>query len=108
LTVDRRRVVKDEEDLEKLAIGDRLRIEANLHRLGVAGPAGADVAVTRILHVAAGIARADVLHSSYLLKGGLQTPEAAARQRRRLALRHLVPPLRPETAPEPAASKPSL
>src|SRR6185295_7160816 len=46
-----------EEDLQDGAVGDLLGIVGDLHRLGVAGAAGADALVVGILLVAAGVDR---------------------------------------------------
>ena len=65
-------------DLQNLAVGDLLRIERHLHRLGVPGALGADHLVVRGFLGAAGIARDRAGDALGVLKHRLHAPEAAA------------------------------
>ncbi len=74
LAVLRGRVVDLEEELEQVAVGDPLRVEDDLDRLGV----GAVVAVGRVRHVAARVSDARGDDAVELADQILHAPEAAA------------------------------
>ena len=61
LTVGRGRVVDREEDVEQVAERQYLRVERDLHDLGVPGRSRAHVLVARARHVTARVARLDPL-----------------------------------------------
>src|SRR4051794_34174105 len=90
LAIPRRRVVDLEEELEDVAVGDLLRVEDDLDRLGMR----AVVAVGRVGDVAAGVSDARRDDAGALAQQVLHSPEAAARQDRlfgRLGHRWLLP-----------------
>src|SRR5262249_9777645 len=60
------------------------RVEGDLHDLGMARGAGADLLVSGVGRVAAGVAGHDALDAAQVLEDGLQAPEATAAQRRLL------------------------
>src|SRR5580704_17354658 len=74
-------------DLQDAAIADLSRIEGDLHRLGVPGPAGADRLVLCGVLGAAGIARDSVGHTVDMLEHTLHAPETAASDNRDLGAR---------------------
>ncbi len=81
LVVQLGRVMRHREiNLQDGAVGNLLRIERHLHRLGVAGAAGADHLIMRRLFVAAGIAGDGRGHPLGMLKHRLHAPKAAACQ----------------------------
>src|SRR5262245_13793064 len=55
LPVQSRRIVYGEEDIEQVLEGDYLRIERDLHNLGVAGFPGANILISRVGYLAARI-----------------------------------------------------
>ncbi len=72
------RIVDREEHIQEVAVGDHRGIEADLHHLGVAGAAAADLLVARMVDVAAGIAGHYALDPLEILEHRLQAPEAPA------------------------------
>jgi len=78
LAVERGRVVHHEEDLEDFAQADLRRVEFELHHLGVAGAAGADLFVGRLDGLAVAITRLHVEHALHPVEHRLGAPEAAA------------------------------
>ena len=77
-----------EVDMEQVLETDDLRIERDLHDLGVACGPGADVLVRRVGHPTTGISRLDVLDTLQVLESRFEAPEAAAGEGRDFALRH--------------------
>ncbi len=75
------RVVHFPESVEQLLIADFRRIEGDLHNFGVASGVSANVAVTRILCVAAGVAGNGVDDAGYAAKIGFDAPETASTER---------------------------
>ena len=65
-----------EEKFQQFTIADPVRIENDLDALGM----GAVVAVSRVLHVAAGIADAGVFDAGHLADQILHAPETSAGQ----------------------------
>ena len=63
LSVQRRRVVDDEEDLEQFAQADARRVERDADHLGMAGVASADLLVGRRIGVAVAVAGLDRGHA---------------------------------------------
>ncbi|VXC37777.1 hypothetical protein BURKHO8Y_210416 [Burkholderia sp. 8Y] len=90
LTVELRRIVRREENLQNLAIADDIGIEHDLDDFGVPGVAVAHLLVGRIHHLAARIAGFDGLHALDRQKHGFSTPETTAAERRGLESRSLV------------------
>src|SRR5258708_38594286 len=90
LAVLRRRIVQPEEEVEDLVVADLLRIEADLHRLGVAGRSLLPLLVRRVLERAAGVPGGRLDHTRQLADQLLDPPQAAAGQRG--GLRHFSPP----------------
>lgn len=68
-----------EKDAQEVLVGDPLWVEGQLHDLGVAGAAGADLFVAGVFGVAAHVAGDDALDAGQELIDGLEAPEAAAR-----------------------------
>jgi hypothetical protein len=84
LPVELGRVVNGEKHLEQVAVADLVGVVLDLDDLGMACVAGTDLSVRRIGHVAAGVAGDSRLDTGELLERGLDTPETAATERRRL------------------------
>src|SRR5690606_23057113 len=82
LTVRGRRGVGREEDEEEVAGRHLLGVVGDLDDLGVAGAAGADLAVGGVLDAAAGVAGRDLPDAAERLHHGLDAPEAAAAEGR--------------------------
>ena len=80
LAVELGRIVGGEEDVEQLVIGDRVGIEGDPDRLGMAGVAAADLPVGRVGDMAADIAALDLRDADHVLEHRLGAPEAPARQ----------------------------
>src|SRR5690606_16275929 len=78
LTVEGRRVVDREEDVEQIAIGDYGGIELYADDRPVAGAAAANLVVRRLLDVPARVAGFDGVNAAQVVEHGLQAPEAAA------------------------------
>ena len=78
LPVQRRRVVRGEEDVEEVAVADDVGVEVDLDDFGVAGAPGADGVVRRVLDVAAHVAGDDAVDAAQRLHDGFDAPEAAA------------------------------
>ena len=76
-------------DVEDVVIGDLVRIEGHPDRLGMAGVAAADLAIGRVVDMAADIAALDRADADQILEHRLGAPEASARQNR-LFLSHSV------------------
>ena len=83
LLVGRRRVVRLPEDFQQVVERDFGRVVRDLDHFGVAGAAGADFFVRRVLDVAAAVAGDDGLHAAEVLEDGLGAPEAAGAERGR-------------------------
>ena len=82
LAVEGRRIVHGEEDAQDVDERDRLRVERDLDRLGVARRIRAYGFVGRVRETAAGVSHFDLLHASEFLEDRLEAPEAPARDRR--------------------------
>ena len=78
LAVQRRGVVHGQELLEEAAVRDLLVVEDDLHHLGVAGAAGADLLVGGRLGVATHIANGGLGDAGHLPEAAVRTPEAAS------------------------------
>src|SRR5215210_557920 len=87
LTVEGRRVVDGEVDLQDVAIRDLVGVERDLHDLGVPRHLRANLPVGRVGDVAPRVPGLDFLHAPQLLVDRLQTPEAATPERRDLPRR---------------------
>src|SRR5262245_26482068 len=86
------RIVDLPELLEQLVVADLGRVEPHLDRLGVAGAVPADLSVSGVCHVAAGVADSGLQDPVDLAEGRLDTPEASRSECRALgALRALSP-----------------
>ena len=81
LAVQGGRVMRFPKGLQQLLVGDHFGIVFDLNDLGVAGVAGANFLVGRILFGAAGIAAGDGLDAGEHLKHRFGAPETAAAQR---------------------------
>src|ERR687898_1965196 len=90
LTVQCRRIVDLEEELQQVSIRDLLRVEGDLDRLGVR----AVVAVRRVRDVAAGVAHPRRPNALSFPDEILHAPEAAAGKDRLLDSVHVPPPPR--------------
>src|SRR5438067_860430 len=88
LAVERGRIVNREKDVEQVVERHDGGVEGDLHDLGVARGAGADVLVRRVRHAPPGVARLNLLDTLQVLEGGFQTPEAPAGEGCHFALRH--------------------
>ena len=77
LPVERRRVVGLPEDFQQVVECDFVGVVGDLDDLGVAGAAGADLFVGRVVDVAAAVAGDDGLHAAEALEHGFGAPEAA-------------------------------
>src|SRR5258708_28668309 len=77
LTIYLRGIVQVPEGFDQRLIADFLRIEFDLHHLGVAGLVGADVFVRRIFGVAVAAADQRVHHSRNHAKFYFDSPEAS-------------------------------
>ena len=71
------RVVLLEEDLEQVGVGDLLRVEGDHHRLGVAGPAAADLLVGRVRRGPVHVADRGRVDAVEVPEEPLRAPEAA-------------------------------
>ena len=80
LAIERGGVVHREELLEEAAIRDLLVVEDDLHHLGVAGAAGADLLVGGCLGVAAHVADGGFGDARHLPEAAVRAPEAAGRE----------------------------
>src|SRR6266540_7099664 len=78
LAVERRGVVRLPERLKELLVRDLFRVERNLRHLGVAACAGADLFVSGIGQLAAGVAAGHGLDALQPLEDGFDAPETAA------------------------------
>ena len=85
LAIQRCGIVKREVDPQQVLIGEHGRVERDLHALGMPGGPRADLLVTGLGNLAAGIARNDALDSLQGLEDGFDAPEATARERGGLA-----------------------
>src|SRR5687768_12759662 len=85
LPIERGWVVDGEEDVEKIAVRDRTRVEGDLDDLGMSGSAGAHPLVRRVHRCAACITRLDLLDAAQVPIDRVQAPEAAASERRDFA-----------------------
>src|SRR5262249_44323872 len=85
LTVQRRGIVDLEEELEQVPIGDLLRVEDDLDRLGVAFV----IAVGRVRNVAARVAHARGENAGPLPEEVLHSPETPTGENRLLGLAHI-------------------
>ena len=90
LPVQRGRVVDVPEVRQKLLVGYDGRVERHFDRLGVAGGAGADLLIGRMLSRPAGVARHGIDHALDLAERVLDAPEAARCER---GLLHQFDPL---------------
>ncbi|SCM77827.1 hypothetical protein KL86PLE_60143 [uncultured Pleomorphomonas sp.] len=72
-----RRIVAFEEQADEIGVGDGVRVEHHLHRLGMAGAARADLLVGRVLGEAADIADRRQVDAGQAPEQPLGTPEAA-------------------------------
>lgn len=77
LTIELRRVMNLEKDLEDLIEADDGRIERDADRFGMTCPATTDIAVIRIGHVAADVTTLDALNPCQPVEYGLDTPKAS-------------------------------
>src|SRR5829696_7719015 len=91
LTVQSRRIMDGEVDLENIFVRDNRGIERNLHDLGVPRRLRAHRPVSRVRHVAARVPGLDLLHAPQLLVDRLETPETAAPERGNLPRRAVHP-----------------
>src|SRR5215813_8326225 len=80
LTIQSRRIVDRKEDFEQFLERDHLRIELDLHDLGVACFSRAYLFIRRIGHSAARIARNDFLDAAQIVVDRFQAPETSPRQ----------------------------
>src|SRR5437016_415978 len=78
LAIDRGRVVKGEEQLQDLAIGNHGRVEGDLDHLDMPGVAGAHFLIRGAGNHTAGVARYDLVHAAELLEDGFDAPETTA------------------------------
>ena len=67
-----------EEQVEEGIHGDDLGVKSDLHGLGVAGQAGADLFVGGVLGLAAGVTGEDFFDTFDAEKGGIKAPEASS------------------------------
>ena len=81
LPVERGRIMRRPEDIQQTLERELLRVELDLRHLRVAGGAGANVFVGRVLLFAARVAARHGLHAVEPLKHRFGTPETAAAQR---------------------------
>src|SRR5437867_988924 len=82
LAVEGRRIMHGEKDAQEVDERDRLRVERDLDRLGVARRIRAYGFVGRVRETAAGVSDFDLLHASKFLEDRLEAPEAPACDRR--------------------------
>jgi len=75
-------IMVGEEDFEQPPIGDALRVEGDLHHLGMAGVAAAHIMVARLGEGAAGVADGGVAHPGQGAEDRLDAPEAAGTEGR--------------------------
>ena len=89
LPVQFRRVMRDgKEHLQELPVADARRVVENMHRLGMAGPAAAHLAIRGRIRIAAGVARHHPGDALDMLEHPLHSPEASAGQHSRLHAAH--------------------
>src|SRR5699024_3129065 len=88
LTVEARGVVAGEEQAEDDLFGDDVGVEGHLQGFGVAGHAGADLAVAGVVGVAAGVAGDHFSHAGGPLVDGVEAPEAAGAESESLKIAH--------------------
>src|SRR3989338_6205887 len=93
LAVGRERVDIVPEDVEEFFVADFFRIVGHLHRFGVAGGAGDDFVVSRVLFRAAGEARDGRNDAVHLVEEQFHGPETAAGKNGLGSLRSLAVPL---------------
>src|SRR5699024_12312305 len=84
LPVESRGVVAGQAQAEDAPFGDDVRVEGHLPGFGVAGHAGADLAVAGVVGVAAGVAGDHFSHAGGPLVDGVEAPEAARSEERRV------------------------
>src|SRR5215212_5619534 len=90
LTVEGRRVVDGEVNLQDVPVRDFVGVERDLYDLGVSRRLGANLPVGRVGNVTPRVPGLDLLHAPQLLVDRLQAPEAAASERRDLRARYTV------------------
>src|SRR5215475_670088 len=78
------RIVDPPERLKQLLVADLGRVEPHLHCLGVAGAVPADLLVTGVWHMPAGVANRGLQHPVDLTEGRLDAPEASCGKGRAL------------------------
>jgi len=88
LAVACRRIMNLEEEYQQIAVADRLRIEHDLDRLGVA----AMIAIGGVGHLTAGVADAGGYYAGIAADQILHTPEAAAGKHCAFGCHGLAPP----------------
>src|SRR5829696_3134690 len=84
LSIQSRRVVDGEVNLQDVPVGDLVGGERSLHDLAVPRRLRTNLPVGRVGNVAPRVPGLDLLHAPQLLVDRLQTPEAAAAERRDL------------------------
>ena len=77
-----RRIVIFPEDLHQIFVADRFRIEDDEDDFGMAGHAGADLAVRGIRRMARGVADGGRVHAGQLPEFFLGAPETSHREHR--------------------------
>src|SRR4051794_20260137 len=77
LTVELRRVVRREKDVEQIVVAELVGIEGDADRLGVTGVAAAHLLVGRIGDAATGIAALDLGDSDHVEEHGFGAPETS-------------------------------
>src|SRR5438552_16251834 len=91
LTVQRRRIVILPEDVEQLLVRHLRRIVDELNHFGVSRASAAHILIGRVLERPAEITDGRVLHTVYVAKGRLDSPEAARPECRQLSHSFFVP-----------------
>src|ERR1700730_4640270 len=80
LPVELSRIVVLPEPVQEFLVGKRGRIVFDFHRLGVAGAIGANILVSGISEVSAGVANPGRDHARQLAESGFNSPETACRK----------------------------
>src|SRR5215510_4490731 len=83
-------VMDGEKDFEQLAIGELVRIEGYAHYFNMAGIAGANLAICRVVDVPAHVTGFNRLHTIKTVEHCFQTPEASAAKDCYFFFRHTV------------------
>src|SRR5208283_4306160 len=73
-----RRVVNGEENPEQVAKAELGRVEGYAHHLGMSGPSAADVLVSRVGAMPAGVAGLDRVHAAQAVEYRFKAPETTA------------------------------